>query len=163
MKVSEFSRPHAERLNSVSRSGLIYKLQADAARTVWFVIAAIIRKTMEYTLKGFTHNLGVRVYEFEGMGQDRVRIGFRVSADLDLIRKYGIRVQDLPLLCRSVLELRSEGTPELRAFTYTEEAMTQHAADSATERSAAALKKKTPRKPVSENTGSAWRGLQVNG
>ena len=63
---------------------------------------------MQYILTGFTHDMGFRVFAFEGVGEDRVRTEYRVKADLALIRRYGIRVQELPLLCRAVLERHSD-------------------------------------------------------
>src|SRR5579864_3250896 len=77
---------------------------------------------MQYILTGFTHDVGFRVFAFEGIGEDRMRTIFSVRADLALVKKYGIRMQELPLLCRAILEQR-DGTDTTRAFTYTEDAM----------------------------------------
>ena len=110
---------------------------------------------MHYSLTGFTHDVGFRVFAFEGVGEDRVRTEFKVRADLALSRKHGIQVQDLPLLCRGILERRDEASQE-RAFIYTEAEMCVHE-DAAVARVAAAKKKKAPRRPPSENTGAAWR------
>lgn len=110
---------------------------------------------MQYILTGFTHDLGFRVFAFECIGEDRVRIAFSVRADLALARKYGIRTQELPLLCRSILEQR-DGSDTDRIFTYTEAAMSLRADLCAVE--AAAQKRKPPRRPPSENVGAAWRG-----
>ena len=110
---------------------------------------------MQYVLTGFTHDMGFRVFAFEGIGQDRVRTAYMVKADLALTRRYGIRVQELPLLCRALLERRVE-SEEQRTFTYTEADMCSHADTCA--QNAAANKRKTPRRPLSENAGSAWRG-----
>jgi hypothetical protein len=112
---------------------------------------------MQYTLSGFSHESEFRVFAFEGMGEDRVRTAFNVKTDLALVRRYRIRVQELPLLCRGLLERRDEGA-EQRAFTYTEEDMRLHADVQAT-RDAAAQKRKSPHKPA-ENVGAAWRGSQ---
>lgn len=112
---------------------------------------------MQYILTGFTHDLGFRVFAFERIGEDRVRTAFIVRADLALARKYGIRTQELPLLCRSVLEQR-EGSDTERTFTYTEAAMSTRANLCAIE--AAAQKRKPPRRPASENVGAAWRSPQ---
>jgi hypothetical protein len=73
---------------------------------------------MQYTFTGFTHDAGFRVFAFEGIGEDRVRLPYSVKADLALARKYGIRVQELPLLCREVLEQRTGADGQ--AFTYLE-------------------------------------------
>lgn len=81
---------------------------------------------VQYVLAGFTHSTGFRVFAFEGVADDWVRTTYSVRADLALARKYGIRVQELPLLCRAVLEQRSESDDQ-RAFTLTESDMTLHA------------------------------------
>jgi hypothetical protein len=73
---------------------------------------------MQYTLTGFTHDAGFRVFAFEGIGEDRVRLPYSVKADMALARKYGIRVQELPLLCREVLDRRTSADGQ--AFTYPE-------------------------------------------
>ncbi len=114
---------------------------------------------MVYILTGFTHDMGFRVFAFEGVGEDRARTEYRVKADLALIRRYNIRVQELPLLCRALLEQRKDGE-EQRTFTYTEADMCLYA-DAATARHEAAQRKKAPRRPPSENAGAAWRGPQM--
>ncbi len=112
---------------------------------------------MQYILTGFTHEMGFRVFAFEGIGEDRARTEFSVRADLALIRKYGIRMQELPLLCRAILEQRNGSTE--RTFTYTEADMGIRADVCAA--TAAAQKRRPPRKPASENVGAAWRGPQA--
>lgn len=115
---------------------------------------------LQYVLKGFTQTLGARVFEFEGVAADRTRRNFTVSADLAASRRYGIRIQDLPLLCRAVLDGQEPGdsVPEegtTHAFTYTEEEMSLHASR-ITEREAA-QKKRPPRRPAPDRLGAAWR------
>lgn len=112
---------------------------------------------MRYMLTGFTHDVGFRVFAFDGVGEDRVRTEYRVRADLALLRRYGIRVQELPLLCREFLERREEGE-EQHTFTYTEAEMSAYAGLCATRD--AAQKRKAPRRPPSKNVGVAWRGPQ---
>jgi hypothetical protein len=99
---------------------------------------------MQYMLTGFTHHLRCRVFAFEGVGADRVRTDYSVSADLSLIRKYGIRMQELPLLCRGILD-KLDGSDMQRAFTYTESDMGLRATSCAAQ--VAAQKKKPWRKP----------------
>ena len=115
---------------------------------------------MQYMLKGFTETAGERVFEFEGVAADRSRRNFTVSANMAASRRYGIRIQDLPLLCRAVLDgqepaeaLPEEGTTH--AFTYTEEEMSLHALR-VTAREAA-NKKRPPRRPAPDRLGAAWR------
>jgi hypothetical protein len=79
-----------------------------------------------YTLTGFTHDLGFRVFAFEGIGEDRVRSEYRVRADLALTRRYGIRLQELPLLCRNVLE-RHDPSDQNHTLTYSEAEMSLYA------------------------------------
>ena len=55
---------------------------------------------MGFILKGFTQEMGIRVFAFERVGEDHTRTEYTISADLALTRRYDIRVQDLPLLCR---------------------------------------------------------------
>jgi hypothetical protein len=105
---------------------------------------------MQFVLVGFTQDAGFRVFAFEGIGEDRMRTQFTVRADLALIRGYEIRVQELPLLCRGLLErvtqIASEVTgpesaaPE-RTWIYTEEEMRLHASGCAEARDAAQRKK----------------------
>lgn len=110
---------------------------------------------LQFILLGFTHDMGFRVFAFEGVAADRSRAAFTVRTDLALARRYGIPLQDLPLLCRAILE-RRDGADK-SAFTYTEEEMRIHADDRAAVRSAAALKRKPFRRPPTENVGAAWR------
>jgi hypothetical protein len=112
--------------------------------------------TMQFILTGFTQDAAFRVFEFDYVGSSQPRTQFTVRADLDLTRRYGIRVQELPLLCRGVLETRGE-SEEARAFTLTEEKMMVYMKDGAAAKELAAQKKK-PRKPMAENLGAAWRG-----
>jgi hypothetical protein len=109
---------------------------------------------MQFTLTGFTQETGSRVFAYEGVGEDRVRIKFTVRADLAMTRKYGIRLQELPLMCLGILE-RSSVTDEAsgaeppvahRTLTFTEEAMSQYADDIITARDAAALKRSSTRR-----------------
>ena len=111
---------------------------------------------MQFVLTGFTQDLGCRVFAFEGIAVDRMRTPFTVRADLALIRRYGIQIQELPLLCRSVLERRDEAS-EAQAFTFTEEEMRTCATARAAAKDEAAHRRRPPRRPPSENLGSAWR------
>ena len=70
---------------------------------------------MQFNLIGFSQDAGFRVFAFEGTAAGRVRTEYTVRADLALIRKYGIRVQELPLLCRRFLERAGEGEQKCTA------------------------------------------------
>jgi hypothetical protein len=110
---------------------------------------------LRFILLGFGHDMGFRVFEFEGIAADRTRTAFTVSTDMALARRYGIPLQELPLLCRAILE-RRDGADK-RAFIYTEEEMRVHADDLAAIRRAAALKRRSYHKPPTSSPGAAWR------
>jgi hypothetical protein len=113
--------------------------------------------TMQFVLTGFTQDLAFRVFAFERMGLDRVRTKVVVRADLAMTRRYGIQMQELPLLCRNLLE-RSDRGGEPDTLTFTEDDMSLHAKGCAAAREAAAQRRRAPRRPASENVGAAWRG-----
>jgi hypothetical protein len=78
---------------------------------------------------------------------------------MTLVRRYAIPMQELPLLCRGLLDRRDE-TDEARELIFTEEEMLVYSRDCAATRLAAAAKRRPPRKPATENLGAAWRGPQ---
>jgi len=113
---------------------------------------------MHFILTGFTQESGFRVFAFEGVATGQLRVAFTVRADLDLSRRYGIRLQDLPLICRGVLEHRTDDELQ-HALTFTEDAMRTHANNSAAARDEAARNRKSPRRPSpapTQTTGAAW-------
>ena len=111
---------------------------------------------MQFILTGFTQEMGVRVFTFEGIDADRLRTGFAVRADLALTRRYGIKMQELPLLCRSFLERRHEGGEAKAVLIFSEQEMSACATDRAAAKDSA-QKRRPPRKPSGENPGAAWR------
>jgi hypothetical protein len=114
---------------------------------------------MQFVITGFTQELGCRVFAFEGIAVDRMRTSFTVRADLALIRRYGIRIQELPLLCRNVLERRDEAS-ETQTFIFTEEEMRDCATARAAAKDEAAQRKRPPRRHSTEGLGAAWRAPQ---
>ena len=64
-----------------------------------------------FVLTGFSHDLGFRVFEFNC--KDGTRARFTVRADLTLVRKYGVHIQELPLLCRRLLDASEAPEPSL--------------------------------------------------
>lgn len=112
-------------------------------------------KKLQFVLRGFSDTAGLRVFAFEGIAPDRTRTLFTVSADLALTRKYGMRLQELPLLCLTVLEQCHDGGKQ-RAFSYSEQEMRRYA-DAAAARELAAKQRKPPRRPASDRVGAAWR------
>jgi len=114
---------------------------------------------MNYILTGFSQVDGYRVFAFQGVASDRSREPFWVRANLDLIRRYGIQMQDLPLLCRNLLDKREDGTTAGRIMTLTESDMST-LWKAATARKELAASKKIPAKRRVPNAemGGAWRG-----
>lgn len=112
---------------------------------------------MQFILTGFSEVAGFRVFAFEGIAADWTRTAFTVRTNLALTRRYGIRLQELPLLCRAVLECR-EGEVQ-RAFTFTEGDMRLHA-DRVAARGEAARQRKSPRQRPTSRVGAAWRSPQ---
>jgi len=110
----------------------------------------------QFILTGFDQTGGIRIYAFECIGDGR-RIDYTVEVNLALIPGYGIRIQELPLLCRELLQQRVE-PDELSAVTFTEQHMRSHAERRTAAREEAALRKKPARHPVSANLGASWRG-----
>ncbi len=112
---------------------------------------------MQFRFTGFTEDKGFRVFAFDAVGEDRTRTTFTVRADLGLIGRHGIRVQQLPLLCMALLEEGREGQEEC-SLTFTEERMRLHADTCAPERDAAGKKKSKqnlPTKPILHGSESS--------
>jgi hypothetical protein len=114
---------------------------------------------VDFVFTGFRQQANFRQFSFEGVGADRSRTEFVVGADLMLIRKYQITMQELPLLCLRLLEGHPDGP---RALTFTEEEMRQYATNRTAARELAAAKRKPVRRPPSPTIGSAWRGPAIS-
>jgi hypothetical protein len=108
---------------------------------------------IQFILTGFSQTAAIRIYAFEGIS-DRRRMKYTVEVNLALIAGYGIRIQDLPLLCRELLQQRVD---EISALTFTEQDMRGQAEKRTAEREAAEQKKKPPRHPANPNPGASWR------
>jgi hypothetical protein len=118
-----------------------------------------VRSTkMNFILTGFTEDTGFRVFAFQGIGANGTRLDYTVKANLGLSRVYGIRLQELPLLCRGVLDRLPDGA-EARTVTFTEEGMRLHADSRAAERDAA-KKRRVPPRPPTEQPATGWRAAQ---
>jgi hypothetical protein len=130
---------------------------------------------MRFVLTGFSHNTGSRVFAFEGIAADFTRITFSVSADVELSRRHGIRVQELPLICLRILEQHDTGEQE-RNLTFAEEDMRAYRDKCAAERDAAIRRKKSPRRfagvrgpngmeilpAAASNDEEVWPGYEAN-
>jgi hypothetical protein len=59
---------------------------------------------MGFILLGFSQENNVRHFAFERVAADGTRGKFKVNADLRTAREFKIKVQELPLICRRMLE-----------------------------------------------------------
>jgi len=74
---------------------------------------------MEFVLTGFRQDANVRRFAFQRVAGDHSRTEFTVSADMSLLVKHKIPLQELPLLCRALLEDQQQSGPA-KAVTFTE-------------------------------------------
>jgi len=109
---------------------------------------------MRFILKGFTQEMGFRVFEFVKVDEDQTRTEYTISADLALTRRYDIRIQDLPLLCRLSLE-RHETADDTHTFIFTEGEMSSHATKCKAAADAASLKRRAHHPGFSRRAGQA--------
>jgi hypothetical protein len=116
---------------------------------------------MEFVLTGFRQESNVRRYAFDAVSATHVRTHVTVSADLSLARKYRIPLQELPLLCRRLLESLTEAPkpgsiPELirDGLMYTEKEMLGYAKNRAAAEDLAEQKRRAHRVPVSRRTST---------
>lgn len=98
----------------------------------------------QFFLTGFTQAAAIRIYAFD-CRVDALRIGYTVEVDLALISGFGIRIQDLPLLCRELLQQRAQ-PDEISAFVFTEQQMRSHAEKLSLARENAEHRRKQPRR-----------------
>jgi hypothetical protein len=108
---------------------------------------------MQFSLLGFSQHTGFRVFAFEGTAADKTRTAYTVRADLALTRKHGIRVQELPLLCRGLLERAGDGEQQ-SAATFTEEEMRLYTHNCTEARDAAVRRRKSLRRPLIVQPGN---------
>jgi hypothetical protein len=106
-------------------------------------------------LTGFTQYGGFRYFKFERIAADRTRSAVTVKASLELARSYGIRVQELPLLCRQFLEERGPEQTD-RNITYGADGMKLYAEACKAAREAAAHRKPPVRRPPVNRDPSGW-------
>jgi hypothetical protein len=108
---------------------------------------------MDFVLAGFEEGDGVRKYHFDCVATNRSKRAISVFADVTLARKHEIRVQELPLLCRRLLQSMEPGSLAA-TITLTEDHMiaVQQVARAAAEKKP----HKPPRRP-SARAGQQWR------
>ena len=80
---------------------------------------------MNFALSGVTNERSLRRFTFEEVGRGQPRLAVIVTADLALVRKYEIPLQELPLLCLQMLENRAEAAN--RTLIFSEKEMIEYA------------------------------------
>jgi hypothetical protein len=113
---------------------------------------------LQFVLEGLTHDAESRIFAFTGIAHDRTRTEFTVRVDLSHIRKYGIRIQELPLLCRELLQNRVD--LDARALVFTEGEMRFYEDQCVALRLVAAEKRKAPKRQPVQNAASGWMARQ---
>jgi hypothetical protein len=111
---------------------------------------------MEFVLTGFRQESNVRLYTFQPLATGQDRRVWTVSADLSLMRKYKIPLQELPLLCRRLLEAHAED-PKDGTLSFTERDMLGYVSTRSAAEVAAEQKRRARRMPSSSRVGMAWR------
>ncbi len=114
----------------------------------------LTKKTLpsRFVFTGFSSDQHFRQYAFDGIEEDHSRTPFTVRVDPALARAYGIRFQDLPLLCREFLDRRAV-TEDARRQTFAEEDMRLCQAERLAAQQVAARKRRPPTpRPSTGNT-----------
>ena len=100
---------------------------------------------MEFMMTGFRQKDGIRRLRFTGTLAGRSR-EFSVDTDTALLRRYGIALQELPLLCRRLLE-KDALRQDVDVLTFSEDLMREHAERRAATQRVAEERRKNHRRP----------------
>jgi hypothetical protein len=112
---------------------------------------------MEFTMTGFSEESGIRRFKFKGSLANRTFQEFAVDTDVAMARKYGIGLQELPLLCRRLLEKGAEN-PEVHTIVFSEDLMRAHSDECVATQRAAQERRKAHKRPNPSRLGEHWRG-----
>lgn len=96
---------------------------------------------MDYVLMDFQQRANVRHYSFRGTTEDNQRFDFVVNVDLDIVLKHRIPIQEIPLLCRRLLE-QEPVSAQSRKLTFSEEHMQAHVKRCEEEKRQAVMRRK---------------------
>jgi hypothetical protein len=109
---------------------------------------------VNFVFTGFRQDDSVRHYVFQSVTRPSEK--FTVGADLNLVRKHNIPLQELPLLCRRLLE--AEDAPRKSpSLVFTEQDMLGYVEKRARVAHDAELKRRKFRVAASPRIGEAWR------
>jgi hypothetical protein len=111
-------------------------------------------ETMHFVLGGFRQSDHTRRHYFDAIDEDHHRKRVTVDADVDLVRKSRISLQELPLLCRQLLE----EYPSVTSVNFTEPEMAL-CADKRAAASGAIEHRPARKRSLVKSAGQAWRGV----
>lgn len=112
---------------------------------------------MSFVFRGFQQTNGQRTYTYDGVAADRSRSEFTVLVELAMLRRHKISLQELPLLCRGVLDNEAALAGEQRAYAFGEVQMCVQDAHVAAKAEAAQKRRKiVPKRPPAHNPEHAW-------
>jgi len=109
---------------------------------------------MNFILLGFSQDKNVRNFRFEAIADDRSRRSIVVAADLPVARRYSIPTQELPLICRRLLETTPQGDASA-SMVLTEADMRRYAGERQAVIDMNALKRKPHRPHVTRPDSAA--------
>lgn len=115
-------------------------------------------------LTGFTSEAGVRVFAFEVTDAEKRVTTASVRTDLSLLRKYGVPVQELPLLCHDFLAAQIAAAP-VTLLVFGEQEMERLATARTAQRAAAEDRRaarKRPAHPPAESPNEALPATSVS-
>jgi hypothetical protein len=112
---------------------------------------------MEFVFTGFRQVSDIRSYTFQIIAADRSKSIVTVGADLSLVRKHRIPLQELPLLCRRLLENQTGTRKSTATLMFTEKDMLGYVSERVAAEHVAEMKRRAHRTPVSSRAGQAWR------
>jgi hypothetical protein len=108
---------------------------------------------LEYVLTNFQQQLNIRRFFFKGTNAAKERLEYIVGIDLTWARKYGIPVQELPLLCVRFLEQRTDDL-QPRGVNFTEAQMANYASERDAEKKRSESKRRGHFKPSTKVAAS---------
>ena len=109
---------------------------------------------MHFVFTGFRQNDSVRQYVFQSVTPPHEEL--TVGADLNLVRKHNIPLQELPLLCRRLLEATDE-PQKSPGLVFTEQDMLGYVEKRSRIAQETESKRRKFRVAASPRIGEAWR------
>lgn len=106
---------------------------------------------MRFALTGFYQNYNIRRYLFQGIGEGGRRTDWNVDVDLTMLQRYGIPIQEAPLLCSVALAAQAIHDKS-QTFMIPESHLRARAAERASERTESQNKSRPASLPFKPQT-----------